>query len=66
MKRTHAGKLALHRETLASLDAGALADVAGGNALSPQRTTLTPVLTRQSCQFICRPQQSLLGCMPTK
>ena len=66
MKKINGKKLALNRETLASLSSDVLADVAGGNA-SGVTTTITRPLTRLVCppsRVIC-PPQSLIGC-PTK
>lgn len=61
MKKIDGKKLALHRETLVSLNPDALDGVAGG--LSP-----VPVVTRVLCPIVTRavcPQVSQLFC-PTK
>jgi len=72
MKRTNLKKLTLNRETLVSLNPDVLADVAGGNALTPSvptKTTTTTGTTTQSrlggCPSritVCDPQQTRLLC----
>jgi len=64
MKKINGKKLALNRETLASLNPDVLGDVVGGQAAG--LTTITGPLTRNLCppsRLVC-PPKTLLACPP--
>jgi hypothetical protein len=63
MKKINGTKLSLHRETLATLSADTLADVAGGNATGNIIRTVTKYLCPPS-RLVCPPTTSLVACGP--
>jgi len=69
MKRTNIKKLTLNRETLVSLNADLLTEVAGGNVVSVPTTGTTGTASRlggcPSRITVCDPQQTRLFCPQT-